>query len=113
MTIIEIQLECDKLLYMSINNKHPWYDNYPVLEKAIDKLEDLNKQDRDEIIRGLKDIILKHDDELIDRHAVEFPMTCARSWYDKDPYAWLVINSLKYVDEDLKNDITIYLNTIL
>jgi hypothetical protein len=109
MPIIEIQTKRAKLLYMSIDDKHLWYDNHPDLEKAIDKLEDLNRQDRDEIIRGLRDIILNHDDELFDRHAVEFPMTCARSWYDKDPYAWLVINSLKYVDEDLITDIFIYL----
>ena len=79
------------------------------LKKSIDKLKDLNKQDGEEIIHGMKNLILNYDDELMDKHAVEFPMTCRRRWYDKDPYSWLVINSLKYADKDLITDIILYL----
>jgi hypothetical protein len=86
-----------------------WFDKYPDLRESIDKLEDFSKRDRDKIIRGLKDVILKYDDELIDKHSVEFPMKCARRWYDQDIYSWLIINSLSYVDEDLITDIILYL----
>jgi hypothetical protein len=108
--MLEIQTERDNLLCVYTDDNNRWFDKYPNLRKSIDKLEDINKRDRDEIIRGLKDIILKYDDELIDRHAVKFPMTSARRWYDQDLYSWLIINSIQYVDEDLIIDIILYLN---
>jgi hypothetical protein len=110
MPIIEIHAERDRLVHMHNDYNSRWFDKYPDLRKSIDRLEDYNTVDRNKIIRGIKDIILNYDDELISRNAIEFPMTCARSWYDKDPYTWLVINSLRYLDEDLITDIIIYLN---
>ncbi len=57
----------------------------------------------------MKDLILNCDNELMDKHATEFPMTCTKRWYDQDLYSWLIINSLKYMDEDLITDIILYL----
>ena len=38
------------------------------------------------MILDMKDIIMDYDNELIDRHVLECPMTCKRRWYDKDPH---------------------------
>ena len=57
----------------------------------------------------IKDIIMDYDNELIDRHVLKFPMTYKRRWYDKDPYSWLIINALKYANEDLITDVILYL----
>jgi hypothetical protein len=113
MPVIDIQLERAKLVYMSISNKHRWFDKYPDLRESIDKLEYFTKQDRDEIIQGMKDLISNYDNELIANIAIEFPLECKRRWYNTDPYAWLVINSLIYLDEDLITEIIIYLNEIM
>jgi hypothetical protein len=98
---------------MRVDDNNRWYDKYPDLQKSIEKLKDLDKAERDEIIQGIKDLILNYDEELIANNAMEFPLGCRRRWYDSDPYAWLVINSLQYVDEDLITDIIIYLNEIM
>ena len=55
------------------------------------------------------DVILNYDNELFEKHVFEFPMTNGRRWYDRDPFSWLVINALKYADEDLITDIILYL----
>jgi len=94
---------------MNVNYKNRWYDKYPDLSRSLEELKGLKKQDRDKLIHGLKDIILDYDNELFDKHVLEFPMTYRRRWYDKDPFSWLVINALEYVDEDLITDIILYL----
>jgi hypothetical protein len=95
---------------MRIDDKNRCFAKYPDLKESIDKLKYLNCQDRNKIIHGMKDLILHHDNELFDKYVIEFPFEYGRRWYDKDPYSWLVINSLKYADENLKADIIIYLH---
>jgi hypothetical protein len=46
----------------------------------------------------------------MDRWVMEFPLTTKRRWYDKNPYSWLVINSLKYSEKKLMNRVITYLN---
>ena len=94
---------------MNVYNKNRWYDRYPKLSRSLEGLKDLNKRDRDKLILELKDVILDYDNELFDKHVLEFPMTYRRRWYDKDPFSWLVINALEYADEDLITDIILYL----
>jgi len=89
--------------------KNRWYDSYPKLMKLINKLKGSEKSKRETLILGMEDIIIEHDSELIDKHVQEFPMTYKRRWYDEDPDSWLVINSLKYADDDLLTDIILYL----
>ena len=75
-----------------------WYDKNPELSGYIDYLRDVEPDRRDKIIGDLKDLI---SDGLIDDNVLEFPLTTKRRWYDSDPYAWLVINALKYADDEL------------
>jgi hypothetical protein len=95
---------------MCINDKNRWFDKYPDLKESIDKLKDLNWRDRNKIIHGMKDLILNYDNELFDKYVIKFPYEYSRRWYNKDPYSWLVVNSIKYADENLKADIIFYLN---
>ncbi len=94
---------------MRADDNNRWYDKYPDLRKSIKMLKGLKKRNRDEIIQGMKDLISNRDKELIAKNAIEFPLECKRRWYDTEPYSCLVINSLKYADDDLITDIILYL----
>jgi hypothetical protein len=98
---------------MFVANKHRWYDDYPDLRNSIEKLKDLNEQNKDEIIRSIQNRVLNYDNGLIDRLLTKFPFEYRRKQEGIDPYSWLVINSLRYVDEDVKNEITFYLKATL
>jgi hypothetical protein len=98
---------------MYIANKHRWYDDYPDLSKSIEKLKDLNEQNRNEIIHSIQNQVLNYDSGLIDRLLTKFPFEYRRNQEDIDTYSWLVINSLRYVDEDIINEITFDLSNKL
>jgi hypothetical protein len=96
---------------MSIDVQNRWYDKYPDLRKFIDRLQHLHKMHRDEIVSGIRDLIMEYDEDLLDKHALEFSLEHnRRRWYDRDPYSWLVMNSLKFVNEEAITDIIIFLN---
>ena len=44
--------------------------------------------------------------DLIDKYVMDFPMGLKRRWYDKDPFSWLIINSLKYANKNLLEKVT-------
>ena len=90
-------------------NKNRGYDKYPDLRERLDALKELDKEERDAIIAGIKDSIMSGDPGLIDRHVMEFPMTSKRRWYDQDPYCWLTVNALKYANEDLIEKVTSFI----
>jgi hypothetical protein len=86
-----------------------WYDKYPGLHLLLEKLESLEKRERDRIIIYVKDLIIDHDKKLFDKYVFELPVSKRRRWYDKNHFSWLVVNSLKYAEEDLITDITLFL----
>lgn len=98
---------------MHINHNNRWYDRYLDLGHHIERLKSLKKKERDKIILGMKDVIMDYDDELIDRHVIDFPLSFKRRWYDKDPFSWMVINALMYADKALLNKITDFLRSKL
>jgi hypothetical protein len=85
-----------------------WYDKYPELKRYLEQLQNLNDTRRDRILNGVKEIIMEYDNQLVDRHVIDFPMATKRRWYDKDPYSWLAINSLQFVNEELLEKIMNY-----
>lgn len=89
-----------------MNKKNRWYDNYPELSIYIEKLKDIDKKKRDEIFIKIKDLINENNPELIDKYVIEFPMGLKRRWYDKDPFSWLIINSLKYAAKEFLDKVT-------
>ena len=60
---------------MNIEKKNRWYDGHPDFSNFLEELKNLQKEDRDRIILGMKDIIMDFDNELIDRHVLDFPLT--------------------------------------
>ena len=94
---------------MSKINKNRIYDNIPELGELIEKVKHLSKSYKKEIFIELKKIIMDYDSELFDKHALDFPMGFKRRWYDNGPHSWLVINSFKYINEELSNIIIDYL----
>jgi hypothetical protein len=86
-----------------------WYDKFPGLHLLLEKLESLEKRERDRIMLYVKDLIIDHDKQLFDKYVFEFPVPQRRRWYDKNHFSWLVVNSLKYAEEDLITDVTLFL----
>lgn len=86
-----------------------WYDKDPKLRSLMKLLRVIEPSVQDRIITGMKELIMEYDPELMDRWVLEFPLTTKRRWYDKNPYSWLVINSLKYADTSLLGGVISYL----
>ena len=93
---------------MEKNTRKRWYDKNPELSGFFERLKDFDPARRESMIGDLKDLITSFDDGLIDDNVMEFPLTTKRRWYDSDPYAWLVINALKYADDELINRVIVY-----
>jgi hypothetical protein len=83
---------------MKENSENRWYDNNPELRAFLYQLKMSDKTNQEIIFNDIKDIIMSYDSNLVEKHVMEFPLTEKRRWYDKDPYSWLAINSLKYLD---------------
>jgi hypothetical protein len=86
-----------------------WYDANPILRGLLEKLKITNNTKQEKIISDIKNLIMSYDSELMDRWVLEFPLTTKRRWYDKNPYSWLVINSLKYAEKKLLRRVMSYL----
>jgi hypothetical protein len=78
-----------------------WYDKHDGLADALETLREAKKRDRDNLLDKMKELITKEDPHLIDKCCEKFPLNpFKRRWYDRDPYLWLVINSLRYTDDE-------------
>ena len=86
-----------------------WYDANPLLKDLLERLKTAKNPKQERIISGIKELIMNYDSELMDRWVLEFPLTTKRRWYDKSPYSWLVINSLKYAEKKLLRRVVSYL----
>ncbi len=95
-----------------ITYERRWYDKYKGLSLALEKLRTADKKDRDDIVAGMKKIITKKDPDFIDKVCKRFPLSpYKRRWYDKEPYLWLVINSLRYAENETINEIVDLINS--
>ncbi len=90
---------------MKENNDNRWYDKNPDLKAFLEKLKYSNKSTQDIVLNDIKYLIMDFDSKLVDTHVMEFPLTEKRRWYDQDPYSWLAINALKYIDEIILKDV--------
>jgi hypothetical protein len=86
-------------------NHNRWYDNYQDLSELLDKIKSSKKEKKDSIFLKIKDLITTFDPKLIENHVLDFPMNQKRRWYDKDPFSWLIVNSLKFADMNLINKV--------
>ena len=86
-----------------------WYDKNKKLASLLGIMRTLDPSDQERVVAGMKEIIMEYDQELMDRWVLEFPLTTKRRWYDRNPYSWLVINSLKYADSRLLGGLILFL----
>jgi len=87
-------------------HKRRWYDKHKGLSSALEKLRTVNKKDRDNIMEGMKKIIIRKDPDFIDKVCKKFPLNpYKRRWYDENPHLWLVVNSLRYADDEAINEV--------
>jgi hypothetical protein len=90
-----------------------WYDDIPGLRLHFEKLRNMDVERRNRIFEGIKKLDRDFDTRLIDQHVLDFPMEPKRRWYDQDPYAWLIINSLRYASKNLLDRVIEYLDRSL
>jgi hypothetical protein len=69
---------------MHTTNKNRWYDNHFVLCEYIEGLKDLKTQERDNVISGMRDLIIEHDKVFFDKYLLDFPRQF-RYWYYEEP----------------------------
>jgi len=78
-----------------------WYDRIRYFSEIINDIERLSVEDRDQLLMEIQKLIASYDSDLVDRHVNQFSFNERRRWYDRDPYAWLILNSLKFADDVL------------
>ncbi|HBE01066.1 MAG TPA: hypothetical protein DC049_01125 [Spirochaetia bacterium] len=76
-----------------------WYDTYPVLKDALEKIKHEKKENQVQFFSQINNIIMEYDENLTEKHIEKFHFK--RRWYDKNPYSWLVINSLAWAEKPL------------
>lgn len=85
-----------------------WYDSCE-LGALIDKLEIMPKNERDILLIEMKNIIIDYDAEIVMNNIFDFPLQDRKRWYDMDPISWVVINVLKYANQELLDKIIAFL----
>ena len=87
-----------------------WYDKYEKLGRFIDGMKEMGAKQRDQMVRGIMEIIRAHSPNLLEKFVLDFPLDLNRQrWYDRDPYLWLTINGLQHAEIDLLHTVANYL----
>lgn len=87
-----------------------WYDKYEKLGRFIDGMKDMATSQRDQLVRGIMEIMRKHSPDLLEKFVLDFPLELSRQrWYDKDPYLWLTINGLQHAELDVLETVSNFL----
>lgn len=93
------------------SRKKRWYDKHQGLPAALDKLRSTDDEDREVIIEDVKKILTKKDPDFIEKVCDKFKLSpFRRRWYDTNPYLWLVVNSLRYADEETISEVVACIN---
>jgi hypothetical protein len=87
-----------------------WYDKELNLGKNIDRLKHASNNRRDTMLRGILRIINQYNPSLLDDNVMNFPLDIEkRRWYDSDPDLWLIVNGLKYANQEIKDNVANYM----
>ncbi len=87
-----------------------WYDKDKRLAKQLGTFMKLHPKYRYEIVQGLLDIIKELDPDILNRFTVPSDIEeWSRRWYDDEPTFWLVINGLKFANEELLKKVSEYM----
>jgi len=74
-----------------------WYDQYPELAECLEGLKNMDHEMRDTMVRDILKLIRSRRPDLLEAgRSLEFPLDLhRRRWYDRDPYTWLAVNTLR------------------
>lgn len=87
-----------------------WYDHNPALAECLESMRYLEPAIRDALVRDILKLIRSRRPDLLEAgRSLDFPLDLfRRRWYDKDPYLWLVINTLRMGNEALHEAVITY-----
>ena len=88
-----------------------WYNKRAKLRERLDAFKEMDQKSRDPLLKGIMDLVKKYDPNLLCyEKAFDFPLTLnRRRWYDKDPYLWMMFNTLEAADDTLLQSVEDYL----
>ncbi len=87
-----------------------WYDQYEVLTRSLEVLKGMSRKERHPLVKDVLTIIRKEAPEIIDDTVMDYPLDShRRRWYDRDPYLWLMVNSLQYAEPSLVRKVAIFM----
>jgi hypothetical protein len=79
-----------------------WYDSNDKLRNYIESLQNVEPELRNKIVRDLMECVRERNPSLLDSFVEEYPLESRHQrWYDQDPYLWILLNGLKYADDDI------------
>jgi hypothetical protein len=82
--------------------KNRWYDKHEGLANHLEALKILPKRRLNELLKDLITFARLLHPTLFEDHLLEYPLDLKRRrWYDDDPYLWLVVNGLRFTDDDV------------
>ncbi len=82
--------------------KNRWYDKHEDLAKHLEALKTLPKKRLNEILKDLITFARLLHPTLFEEHLLEYPLDMKRRrWYDDDPYLWIVVNGLRFADDEI------------
>ena len=101
-----------------------WYDNFRSFAKQLERLKNVSSAQLDAVTKGIFAILEENDathirgdfldasctSDFIKAYAIDL---YHKRWYDKDPYLWLIVNSLKYASPSVVEKISLYIEHTL
>jgi|GEM_PF-692915 len=82
--------------------KNRWYDKHEGLANHLEALKDMPKKQLNELLKDLITFARLLNPTLFEDHLFEYPLDPKRRrWYDEDPYLWLVVNGLRFTDDEV------------
>ncbi|MBN1758786.1 MAG: hypothetical protein JW863_10730, partial [Chitinispirillaceae bacterium] len=82
--------------------KNRWYDKHESLANHLESLKKMPKRQLNEMLKDLITLARLLRPSLFEEHLLEYPLDLKkRRWYDDDPYLWLLINGLRFAEDDI------------
>ncbi len=82
--------------------KNRWYDKHEGLANHLESLKIMPKRQLNEMLKDLITLARLLRPSLFEEHLLEYPLDLKkRRWYDDDPYLWLLVNGLRFAEDDI------------
>jgi hypothetical protein len=89
--------------------KNRWYDQHEELAAHFETLKTIPKRQLNGLLKDLITLGRLLHPNLFEEHIFEYPLDPKkRRWYDDDPYLWIVINGLRYAEDEVINKVVAF-----